>query len=69
MCCPITAIGARQDDMVYLDEVAGWKERTSSDCELIAVDGDHWFLNRNKKLIIARLEAMISPVEAKRMAG
>ena len=52
---PITAFAARQDDMVYSDEVREWGQHTS-DFELIEVDGDHWFLNRNRELISATFE-------------
>ena len=50
---PITAFSARQDDMVYTDEISEWSRHTSGGFRLIEVDGDHWFLNRNRALIIA----------------
>ncbi len=49
--CPITAFAARQDDMVYTDEIREWAQHTRGGFELIEVDGDHWFLNRNRALI------------------
>jgi acyl transferase domain-containing protein/NADPH:quinone reductase-like Zn-dependent oxidoreductase/surfactin synthase thioesterase subunit len=55
---PIVAFGARQDDMVYLDEIALWRDQTAGGFELVEVDGDHWFLNRNRELILAKLEAI-----------
>ena len=51
--CPITAFAARQDDMVYTDEIREWSQHTNGGFELIEVDGDHWFLNRNRELITA----------------
>lgn len=48
---PITAFAARQDDVVYSDEIRQWAQHTHGDFELIEVDGDHWFLNRNRDLI------------------
>ena len=45
---PITAFAARQDDVVYTDEVREWARHTTGGFELIEVDGDHWFLNRNR---------------------
>ena len=54
--CPITAFAARQDDMVYTDEVSEWSQHTRGGFNLIEVDGDHWFLNRNRELIIATLQ-------------
>ncbi|MDA1052331.1 MAG: SDR family NAD(P)-dependent oxidoreductase [Planctomycetota bacterium] len=54
--CPITAFAARQDDMVYTDEIREWSRHTVGGFELIEVDGDHWFLNRNRELITATLQ-------------
>ncbi len=53
---PITAFAARQDDMVYSDEIREWAQHTCGGFELIEVDGDHWFLNRNRELIVATLQ-------------
>lgn len=49
--CPITALAARQDDIVYTDEVEQWSQYTNGSFDLIEVDGDHWFLNRNQQRI------------------
>src|ERR1043165_3106088 len=54
--CAITAFAARQDDMVYTDEIREWRQHTRAGFELIEVDGDHWFVNRNRSRITARLE-------------
>ncbi len=54
--CPITAFAARQDDMVYTDEIREWIEHTDGGFQLIDVDGDHWFLDRNRELITATLQ-------------
>ncbi len=54
--CPITAFAARQDDMVYTDEISEWSHHTNGGFELIEVDGDHWFLNRNRERIAATLQ-------------
>src|SRR5439155_1532831 len=54
--CPITAFAARQDEMAYTDEIREWSQYTQSGFELIEVDGDHWFLNRNRDQITARLQ-------------
>jgi len=51
--CPITAIAARQDDFVYSDEVREWVRHTCGSFRLIEVDGDHWFLNRNREVVTA----------------
>ncbi|MEJ7594159.1 MAG: SDR family NAD(P)-dependent oxidoreductase [Planctomycetaceae bacterium] len=51
--CPITAFAARQDDFVYTDEIREWTQHTVGGFELIEVDGDHWFLDRNREQIVA----------------
>ncbi len=51
--CPMTAFAARQDDMVYTDLIREWSGYTDGGLELIEVDGDHWFLDRNRELITA----------------
>ncbi len=53
LSCPITALAARQDDFVYTDEIREWAEYTDGEFKLIAVDGDHWFLDRNRERITA----------------
>ncbi len=55
LTCPITALAARQDEVVYTDEVAQWHQHTNGGFDLIEVDGDHWFLDRNRELIIQTL--------------
>ena len=55
---PITAFAARQDEVVYADEVREWAQHTDGGFELIEVDGDHWFLNRNRELITAAIREL-----------
>ncbi|MFM9984617.1 MAG: SDR family NAD(P)-dependent oxidoreductase [Flavobacteriales bacterium] len=57
---PITCWAARQDDMVYTDEVFEWEKFTSGEFNKIEVDGDHWFINSNKELILENLNTMLS---------
>ncbi len=42
--------------MVYIDEIREWSQQTKGGFERIAVDGDHWFLNRNRALITATIQ-------------
>jgi surfactin synthase thioesterase subunit len=58
--CPITAFAARQDDMVYTDEIREWIQHTDGGFNLIDVDGDHWFLERNRDLIIATFQDIVA---------
>ena len=57
---PITAFAARQDDMVYSDEIRAWAQHTTQQFSLIEVDGDHWFLNRNRDLIMKTLHEIVT---------
>lgn len=57
--CPITAFAARQDDFVYTDEIREWTQHTDGGFKLMNVDGDHWFLDRNRELIIAALQEIV----------
>ncbi|PLB36519.1 fatty acid synthase S-acetyltransferase [Aspergillus candidus] len=54
---PITAFTARQDDLVYVEEISAWKKETKN-FRLVEVDGDHWFLYRNRVLLRETLTAM-----------
>ncbi len=63
--CPITTFAARQDDMVYTDEVRAWARHTRGRFELIEIDGDHWFLNRNRDRITATLSNIAAGVARK----
>jgi surfactin synthase thioesterase subunit len=54
--CPMTAFTARQDEMVYADEIREWSQHVLGSFDLIEVDGDHWFLTRNRELITATLQ-------------
>ncbi len=56
LACPITAFAARQDEMAYTDEIREWSPYTAAGFELIEVDGDHWFLNRNRDRIASTLQ-------------
>jgi acyl transferase domain-containing protein/NADPH:quinone reductase-like Zn-dependent oxidoreductase/surfactin synthase thioesterase subunit len=56
---PITAFAARQDDIVYPEEAAGWSMQTK-EFRLIEVDGDHWFLYRNREILRETLAGMAS---------
>jgi surfactin synthase thioesterase subunit len=61
--CSITAFAARQDDVVYPDEIQAWSQHTRGGFELIEVDGDHWFVNRNRLLISATLRDIAAPFQ------
>ncbi|RAH81576.1 polyketide synthase [Aspergillus japonicus CBS 114.51] len=51
---PIVAFSARQDDIAYREELAHWGAQ-SKNFKLREVDGDHWFLRRNKDVLLQAL--------------
>jgi acyl transferase domain-containing protein/surfactin synthase thioesterase subunit/NAD(P)-dependent dehydrogenase (short-subunit alcohol dehydrogenase family) len=51
--CPITAFAARKDDFAYIEQIREWERYTHGDFEVVEVDGDHWFLDRNRERITA----------------
>ncbi|MCB9875151.1 MAG: SDR family NAD(P)-dependent oxidoreductase [Planctomycetaceae bacterium] len=56
--CPITAFAAGKDDFAYIDQIQEWERYTEGDFALIEVDGDHWFIDRNRELITATLQGI-----------
>ncbi len=57
---PITGFAADKDEVVLINEVASWKEQTHVQFSLEVVAGDHWFLSRNKELVMQRLTEALS---------
>lgn len=62
--CPIIAFAAQQDDFVYSDEVREWARYSAGEFTLIEVEGDHWFLNRNRELIIETFQGIATSANA-----
>ncbi len=52
---PILAFGAKEDDVVLLDELKEWEKQTNDNFQLYEVSGDHWFLSRNKEFITEKI--------------
>ena len=66
--CPVTAFAARRDDMVYTDCISEWSAYTHGGFELIEVDGDHWFLDRNRGLIKDSLREIAGRIQMRTAA-
>ncbi|KAJ5464054.1 hypothetical protein N7475_007189 [Penicillium sp. IBT 31633x] len=56
---PITAFAARQDEVVYPNEVAAWSTQ-AKEFNLVEVDGDHWFLHRNRNILRETLTGWVN---------
>jgi surfactin synthase thioesterase subunit len=56
---PLTAIMGKNED-IKLSEFCRWKELTSSSCEIISLEGDHFFINRNLEAIANILRRILN---------
>jgi medium-chain acyl-[acyl-carrier-protein] hydrolase len=54
--CPITAFGGTQDPLVSHDQIAAWRDQTSSGFSIRAVPGDHFFLHSARSLLLWSVE-------------
>lgn len=52
---PILAFGAKEDEVVLIDELKEWQQQTNREFKLYEVTGDHWFLSRNKEFITEKI--------------
>jgi medium-chain acyl-[acyl-carrier-protein] hydrolase len=50
--CPITVFGGSQDQEVSYDELQAWEEQTTSTFSLHILEGDHFFVNSAKSLLL-----------------
>src|SRR5258707_4225829 len=53
--CPITAFGGLYDTEVTRQMLAAWREQTCSSFKLRFFDGDHFFLHKERKELLAAL--------------
>ena len=60
---PILAFGAKEDDVVLLDELKQWEDQTDNNFSFHELHGDHWFLSRNKEFIVSKIEDSISLIK------
>jgi polyketide synthase 12 len=61
---PVYAFAADKDEVVLPEQIKCWKEQTMDEFNMEVVEGDHWFLSRNKELILSRLTEALQEVEA-----
>lgn len=57
--CPITAFGGRSDPETTRDELITWSRYTSSCFTLKMVDGDHFFILKNKENLLSKIATLI----------
>lgn len=61
---PVSAFAADKDEVVLVEQMKYWREQTTGEFNLEVVEGDHWFLSRNKELILSRLAQAVAVVPA-----
>jgi medium-chain acyl-[acyl-carrier-protein] hydrolase len=52
LACPVTAFGGEQDRLVSMQELAGWREQTTSFFTMTIIPGDHFFLHSHQSLVL-----------------
>jgi medium-chain acyl-[acyl-carrier-protein] hydrolase len=57
--CPITAFYASEDPIVDVDQVEAWAKETDSGFEIHGFAGDHFFNQRHREAIAARIVAAL----------
>jgi medium-chain acyl-[acyl-carrier-protein] hydrolase len=66
--CPITAIGGAQDRTVLPTDLKGWQEETCGSYALHLPEGDHFFLNTNRKWLLALISAELASLRGLTLA-
>ncbi|MES2591098.1 MAG: SDR family NAD(P)-dependent oxidoreductase [Bacteroidota bacterium] len=59
---PITVFSAMEDEVTLPEEMAPWKEHTTSDFRQELVHGDHWFVSRNKDFIQKQISVDLNKI-------
>ena len=52
LACPITALGAVDDDSALPEEVESWRQETTGSFAFALLPGDHFFINTARSLVI-----------------
>lgn len=56
---PITVLAGKGEQFTSSAQTAGWQEETLGACDVHWVDGDHFFINSNRKAVIDRINAVL----------
>lgn len=59
LACPITAFYGREDPIVDSDQVEAWTDETDATFEIHGFSGDHFFNQRHRAAIAARIAAVL----------
>jgi surfactin synthase thioesterase subunit len=58
--CPLTVLAGTEDETVSAQEVEGWRELTSRECDIHWVTGGHFFVERNREWVLERVNAILT---------
>jgi medium-chain acyl-[acyl-carrier-protein] hydrolase len=58
--CPITVYRGAQDASVSVAELAGWRQETGGEFELVAFPGDHFFVQNSLKALLTDVESRLN---------
>jgi len=60
LACPITAFGGLSDEEVSTDCLSAWREQTAGRFSLKMIEGDHFFVQRAKPLLLKLLSEQLT---------
>ncbi|MBR8834644.1 MAG: thioesterase [Stigonema ocellatum SAG 48.90 = DSM 106950] len=58
---PLTVLAGRQDRIDRPEQVSGWAEESSQDCQVAWFDGGHFFLIPERAAVLARINRDLAP--------
>jgi medium-chain acyl-[acyl-carrier-protein] hydrolase len=67
--CPISAFGGCDDTQTSLDELAAWREHTSSQFQTKIFPGDHFFIQSKQTEILSEISRHLKPDSASFLKG
>lgn len=59
--CPISAFGGTKDIEASREEIAEWAQHTNSDFTIEMIEGDHFFLQRERDFLLRSVARIVSP--------
>ena len=60
LACPITAFGGLSDEEVSADYLSAWREQTTGRFSMKMIEGDHFFVQRSKPLLLNILSEQLT---------
>ena len=67
--CPITVLWGTEDPEVNKEAVQGWREVSGDPCDIHQIQGDHFFLERNRPAVLEKVCEALHLLMARKGAG